>query len=79
VGVNEDFEAGYRPKEEYEEWFQKDPVRLQREILLKQGINEDDIVILENEIDDEIGNSVRLAQAAPFTEIQELYRGMDAG
>ena len=47
VGVNEDFDAGYRSREEFEEWYRKDPVNLQRNRLLHQGIKEEEIVKIE--------------------------------
>jgi pyruvate dehydrogenase E1 component alpha subunit len=37
VGISEDFDAGYRFKEEFQIWRRKDPVDLQREKLLKSG------------------------------------------
>ncbi len=78
VGVSEDFDAGYRPREEFEEWYQKDPVNLQRKKLLQQGITEGEITKLEKEIDNRIENSLRLAQAAPFADVSELYNGVFA-
>ena len=78
VGINEDFDAGYRSREEFEEWYKKDPVNLQREKLLRQGIKEDQIITIEREIDDRIENSLRLAKEAPFAEDSELYRGVFA-
>jgi len=78
VGVNEDFDAGYRSKEEFEEWYKKDPVNLQRKKLLQRGIKETEIIKLEKEIDNRIENSLRLAKEAPFAEVSELYRGVFA-
>jgi len=76
VGVNEDFDAGYRSKKEFEKWHKKDPVNLQRKKLLKIGINEEDIVKLENKIDKQIENSVLLAKKTPFAKPTELYKGV---
>ena len=78
VGINEDFDAGYRPIEEFEEWHKKDPINLQREkIILKYGIGEE-VVRLEREIDNQIENSLRLAKEAPFAKVNELYKGVFA-
>ncbi|UCD54962.1 MAG: thiamine pyrophosphate-dependent dehydrogenase E1 component subunit alpha [Candidatus Omnitrophota bacterium] len=74
VGTKEDFDAGYRSKEEFEKWHKKDPVNLQRKKLLRFGIEEEQIRKLEVEIEGRIENSIRLAQKAPFTEISELHR-----
>lgn len=73
VGVNEDFDAGYRSRAEFEEWYKKDPINLQRKKLLRQGIREEEIIKLEKEIDNKIEKSVRLAKEAPFAEVSELY------
>lgn len=76
VGVNEDFDAGYRSREEFEEWLQKDPVSLQRERLLKNGVREEEIIKFERETNNQIENSIRLAKEAPFSEVSELYEGV---
>jgi TPP-dependent pyruvate/acetoin dehydrogenase alpha subunit len=74
VGVNEDFDAGYRSREEFEEWYKKDPVSLQREKLLKNGVREEEIIKFERETNNQIENSIRLAKEAPFSEASELYK-----
>jgi pyruvate dehydrogenase E1 component alpha subunit len=78
VGVNEDFDAGYRSREEFEEWYKKDPVNLQREKILKHGISEEEVRRIEREIDTQIENSIRLAKEAPFAELSELCRDVFA-
>ena len=79
VGINEDFDAGYRSREEFEEWYKKDPVKLQREKLTsKYSISKEEVVRIEQGIDDRIENSVRLAQEAPFAEASELHKGVFA-
>jgi TPP-dependent pyruvate/acetoin dehydrogenase alpha subunit len=78
VGINEDYDAGYRSKEEYETWLKRDPVNLQREKLLKQGFSEEDITTLEKEIYQTIENSVKLAKTAPFAEAGEIHKGVSA-
>ena len=54
VGVNEDFDAGYRSREKFEEWYKRDPVNLQRKKLLKLDIKEQELKKLEEEIDNQI-------------------------
>ena len=76
VGINEDFDAGYRSREEFEEWYKKDPVGLQREKLLKQGINEGEIKTIERDIDGRIESSLRAAKEAPFAKDSELNIGV---
>jgi TPP-dependent pyruvate/acetoin dehydrogenase alpha subunit len=79
VGINEDFEAGYRSRADFEAWEKKDPVRLQRQKLLKQGVAEAEISKLEKEIGDKIESSLKAAKAAPFADASELYYGVFAG
>ena len=77
VGVNEDFDAGYRSRDEFEEWYKRDPVKLQREKLLhRYSIKEDEVTRIEKEIDSQIEKSVILAKEAPFAECSELYKGV---
>ena len=79
VGVNEDFDAGYRSREEFEEWYKKDPVKLQRvKLTSKYGISEEEVVRIEREIDSRIESSAKLAQEAPFAEASELHKGVFA-
>jgi len=78
VGVYEDFDAGYRSKKEFEEWYKKDPVSLQRNKLLQQGVTEEEITRLEKEINNKIENSIRLAKEAPFADASEIYNGVFA-
>ncbi|MDP3880114.1 MAG: thiamine pyrophosphate-dependent dehydrogenase E1 component subunit alpha [Dehalococcoidales bacterium] len=78
VGVNEDFDAGYRSREEFDEWFKNDPVSLQRRKLLRQGINEEELLRIEKEIDSRIENSLRMAKEAPFADNGEVCNGVFA-
>ena len=72
VGVNEDFNQGYRDRAEYEKWRKLDPVETQRAKLLK-WLKEDEIKTIESEIDARIEDSVRKADAAPFSGPNALY------
>jgi pyruvate dehydrogenase E1 component alpha subunit len=77
VGVNEDFDAGYRTKEEFEEWHKKDPVNLQRAKILSNHVaSEGEVVRIEREIDRKIAISIKLAKEAPFAGASELYNGV---
>jgi pyruvate dehydrogenase E1 component alpha subunit len=76
VGTGTDFDQGYRQKKEFEEWFRKDPVRLQRDRLLQLGFSEKEIASLERETDAKIEASIAKAKAAPFPLPEELYRGV---
>ena len=78
VGINEDFDAGYRSRDEFEEWYKRDPVNLQREKLLELGCDEAEIQRIERNIDAQIERSIKLAQKAPFSDESELYKGIYA-
>lgn len=74
VGVNEDFDAGYRTKEEFRGWYERDPVNLQRMKLSRLGVAEDVLLELEEEINSRIDNSIKLAKKAPMAQPDELFR-----
>lgn len=76
VGTNEDFDAGYRSRDEFEEWYKRDPINMQRKKLLELGIKEEGIIKIEREIDNQIVSSLKLAQKAPFPDRSELYEGV---
>ncbi len=74
VGVNEDFDAGYRSKTEFRKWQKDDPVKLQRNKLMESGCSEAKIKKVEFDISDRINNSVVKAKKASFVQKSELYR-----
>jgi TPP-dependent pyruvate/acetoin dehydrogenase alpha subunit len=76
VGINEDFDAGYRSRDEFEDWYKVDPINMQRKKLLELGIKEEGIIKVEREIDNQIMSSLKLAQKAPFPDRSELYEGV---
>lgn len=78
VGINYDFNAGYRSKEDYLRWLEKDPVRLQKEKLLKNWISQEELASIENEIDEKIVRSIEAAKNAEFTCSSEVCKGVFA-
>ena len=74
VGISEDFDAGYRPKEEFEKWFQVDPILLQRKKMLNLGIAESDLETIEHQIDVRSETSLIRAKEADFCNQDELYK-----
>ena len=74
VGINEDFDAGYRSRDEFEQWYKVDPVNSQRKKLLELGLNEAEIQQMERVIDAKVEKSIKLAQGAPFSDRTELYK-----
>ena len=77
VGVFEDFDAGYRSRNEYEEWYKKDPIILQRNKLLS-SYSADEIKGIEKEIDEQVIKSFELAKRAEFPHNDELYKNVFA-
>lgn len=74
VGINHDFDAGYRKKEEFEVWRKKDPVKLQRGKLLKLGFGKNEIEKLEKDIDEEIISVIKSAKNTPLSKREEAYK-----
>lgn len=78
VGVNEDFNAGYRDKSEFLEWQKKDPVEIQRQRLADAGLT-DAVMEIETRITAQIKNAVVLAKTAPYPEPEALCKGVYDG
>jgi len=76
VGINEDFDAGYRPISEFHEWQKKDPVNLQRKKLETIGYSAREIQTLEKDIEDKIEHSIHFARSSKLSDVSELYRGV---
>lgn len=75
VGVNEDFDAGYRDKKEFNNWNKQDPLRLQKKKLLKKT-SEEFVGKLELKIDRQIKKSIELAKRAPMPATSEITRNV---
>ena len=75
VGVSEDFDAGYRSRDEFLAWKARDPVDFQRKRLIDAGI-EDRVVQVEGEIDIMVQESVTRAKEATFSSVSETYEGV---
>ncbi len=76
VGVKEDFQLGYRSKDEFDKWRMRDPVDIEREFLISNGMPNEDIVALEEEIDRQIEDAVAEAKAASLPDAGELYENV---
>lgn len=72
VGVNTDFQFGYRNQEEFKNWSRKDPIKLQRRRLKLLGLTETKINKLESSVLKEIEKSVQMAGQSPFPGGKEL-------
>lgn len=78
VGIAEDFQAGYRSREEFEKWYARDPVNTQRRKLLETGMAESDISDMEKSITAKIEASIVSAQEAPFPAEDDLFGNLYA-
>lgn len=75
VGVNEDFDAGYRSRDDFEQWLAKDPLAVLRQKLANRN-QEDAIASIEESANKQIAASIQKAKDAPFPEPEDLYKGV---
>lgn len=79
VGINEDFDAGYRHRQEYLDWLKVDPIALQRGKLIAEGwSSEGKVRELEREVDLRVERGIQAAKAAPVSAGEELFGGLFA-
>lgn len=64
--------AAYRPKEVTEEWGKKDPIDNFRAYLLKEGVEESEIVSIEDAMEKEIDDAVQFAWDSPLPDPSEV-------
>jgi pyruvate dehydrogenase E1 component alpha subunit len=69
VGINEDYDDGYRTRDEYDEWLKKDPIKVQREKLIKKGITEEEVAKMEEDIDKGVELSIKKAKSGKLSNI----------
>lgn len=77
VGPNLDHEVGrtYRTKEEFDQWLERDPVKLSGERLLKEGlVSEEGLEALSQEVSSQIGRLFEEVQSDPWPDVDELFR-----
>lgn len=74
VGPYEDFELGYRSKEELDSWKERDPIKALGEILIStKTCSQDDIDAWAEAIKGEITTTVDRAKSNPFPEPTSLF------
>lgn len=72
-GPNPDTHLDYRPSGEFEQWRERDPVQIQRDHLVDDGvITETEIEAMRRAIEAEIDEAVAFAQASPFPAREEI-------
>jgi pyruvate dehydrogenase E1 component alpha subunit len=63
----------YQPKEEREEWLQKEPIGIfSKRLLRREDITETDLEKINNTIEQELTEAVELAQREPEPRIEDL-------
>ena len=72
VGPREDFNTGYRRQPTAEELERLDPVARFERTLSEQGVSVSELAAIRTSVDDQIQESVRRAQQAPFAPAAEL-------
>jgi TPP-dependent pyruvate/acetoin dehydrogenase alpha subunit len=74
VGPYEDFELGYRSKEELDSWKKRDPIEALRKSLVAAGTcSQEQFATWTNEINEEIAHEVDRAKSNPFPATSSLY------
>ncbi|HEX2104524.1 MAG TPA: thiamine pyrophosphate-dependent dehydrogenase E1 component subunit alpha [Solirubrobacteraceae bacterium] len=63
----------YRPKEEVEHWLGRDPLPRARERLLAEGVREEEIAALEEDVRARMERAVASAKAAPYPDPAEEH------
>ncbi len=70
VGVEYDFDAGYRDEKEFLQWKENDPISLYRK---KLTVPENELLEIEAIMAKEIERSISTAQSSSFSDVSELY------
>jgi TPP-dependent pyruvate/acetoin dehydrogenase alpha subunit len=65
--------AKYRPKEEVEHWLSRDPLPRARERLLSEGVAEEDVAAVEEDVKARMERAVANAKAAPYPDPAEEH------
>jgi TPP-dependent pyruvate/acetoin dehydrogenase alpha subunit len=74
VGPNDDFNLGYRSREEAKPWLENDPIqRLARRVTREQRQR------IETEVETEIREAFAFAERSPFPRVAELYTDVVEG
>jgi TPP-dependent pyruvate/acetoin dehydrogenase alpha subunit len=60
--------ATYRPKQEVEQWLERDPLKLARQRLLAEGVAEEQIAATEEETRAQLDGAVEAALQAPYPD-----------
>lgn len=75
VGINDDFNRGYRGRTEMEPWLAKDCLAIQRRRLINAGL-ESDVLAIEDSGDREIERAIAKANASGAPKAERLTAGV---
>ncbi len=79
-GHAEHDDAGYVPKEQFEEWKKKDPIdRFERHLVSTGLATEEELRAITAGIDEELNREVDTALASPFPPPERAFEGVYAG
>jgi len=63
----------YRTKEEVKEWMEKDPIKIYKNYLFENKVMDEEMFAkIEEEVEDEMSQAVKFAEASPFPERSEV-------
>jgi TPP-dependent pyruvate/acetoin dehydrogenase alpha subunit len=74
VGPNEDFDQGYRSREDLNPWLKNDPVES-----VGRMLSDERRAVLDSEIELEIEDAIEFAESSPFPVKEALYTNVFAG
>ena len=67
--------AGYRAKEEVDYWLTRDPIKLLRGHIIKDGIGtEEELQEVQESVEQEVAEAIRFAEESPFPEPSDLQK-----
>ncbi len=75
VGTNEDFQAGYRDRSEYERWRERDCLDIQRARLISAGLKRE-VAAIDSVIEARVAAAQAAARDAPFAAPERLFAGV---
>lgn len=76
IGIDDDFDVGYRTKEEFKTWFDRDSIKIQRDRLLSNGVTEEILASEEQEVVESLTAAIQNAKDASFPSPDMLYTGV---
>ena len=74
VGPNEDYDQGYRAREDFHPWLKDDQMERVARMITDERRTE-----IDSEIELEIADAVEFAETSPFPAIDKLYSNVYAG